>query len=54
MPRQPRVFMEGVPCHVIQRGNNRQACFYDAADYEFYLECLQDASEKEKRGQRQF
>lgn len=46
MPRQPRVFMEGMPCHVIQRGNNRQACFFDVSDYEFYLECLQEGSDK--------
>ena len=23
MPRKPRMFSAGVPCHVIQRGNNR-------------------------------
>lgn len=50
MPRQPRVFVEGFPFHVIQRGNNRQACFFEACDYEFYLECLQDASEKYECG----
>ena len=43
MPRKPRIYLPGVPCHVIQRGNNREACFFSADDYHFYLECLQDA-----------
>jgi putative transposase len=32
--------MANVPCHVITRGNNRQACFFNEGDYEFYLERL--------------
>lgn len=43
MPRKPRMYLAGIPCHVIQRGNNRDACFYAEQDYPFYLECLQDA-----------
>ena len=40
MPRRPRVTFPGVPLHLIQRGNNRQACFYSDEDYQFYLEWL--------------
>lgn len=29
-------------CRVIQRGNNRQACFYADEDYCFYLEWLRE------------
>jgi putative transposase len=43
MPRKPRHYLPGVPCHVIQRGNNRAACFFDQQDYVFYLNCLDDA-----------
>lgn len=43
MPRKQRMYMAGVPSHVIQRGNNRDVCFYSEQDYLFYLECLQDA-----------
>ena len=43
MPRKPRMYLAGMPCHVIQRGNNRDACFYVEQDYLFYLDCLQDA-----------
>lgn len=44
MARRPRLALSGVPQHVIQRGNNRQATFFAEADYRFYLECLHDAS----------
>jgi putative transposase len=40
MPRRARLLLPGVPLHIIQRGNNRQACFYSADDYHFYLEWL--------------
>ena len=44
MPRKPRMYLPDVPCHVIQRGNNREASFYSEQDYQYYLECLHDAS----------
>ena len=40
MPRRARLVLADVPLHVIQRGNNRQACFFAEADYLFYLECV--------------
>ena len=40
MPRRPRLTFSGLPLHLIQRGNNRQACFFADEDYRFYLECL--------------
>jgi len=43
MPRKPRMYLAGVPCHVLQRGNNRAACFFTDDDYAFYLEVLTDA-----------
>ena len=46
MPRKPRMYLPGVPCHVIQRGNNRQASFFCDADRELYLECLRDAARR--------
>jgi putative transposase len=32
--------MGGLPVHIIQRGNNRQACFFADDDYLFFLDCL--------------
>ena len=34
MARLPRLTLPGIPHHVIQRGNNRQPIFFDAADRE--------------------
>jgi putative transposase len=34
--------LPGVPVHLIQRGNNRQACFFADADYGNYLGWLND------------
>jgi hypothetical protein len=28
MPRKPHMYLAGVPGDVIQRGNNREACFF--------------------------
>jgi putative transposase len=42
MPRKPRFYLPGVPAHVVQRGNNRNACFFTEEDYLFYLECLDE------------
>ena len=46
MPRKPRFNLPGIPQHVIQRGNNRQPCFFAERDYCRYLEDLKSASEK--------
>jgi putative transposase len=45
MPRKPRFYLPGVPAHVVQRGNARQAVFFCSADYEAYLEWLVEGAE---------
>ena len=42
MPRRARLILPEVTVHVIQRGNNRQACFYQETDYRNYLEWLHE------------
>ncbi len=42
MPRRPRISMSDVPMHVIQRGNNKQACFYSNEDYITYMVWLEE------------
>ncbi len=44
MARRARLYLQGVPQHVVQRGNNNQPAFFLEADYEFYLACLNDAA----------
>jgi len=46
MPRLPRVQPVGLAQHVIQRGNNRVACFFAEADYLAYLHWLKESSER--------
>jgi len=46
MPRMARVVAVGYPHHITQRGNNRQAVFYDAADYLHYLKWLKEFADK--------
>ena len=40
MPRKPRLQAAGLPVHIIQRGNNRQPCFFAEDDYRFFLDYL--------------
>ena len=46
MSRLPRLYLPGCAQHVIQRGNNREACFYGEEDYKAYLSFLKDAADK--------
>ena len=41
MARLPRIVFPGQALHIIQRGNNRQACFFADDDHRYYLDCLQ-------------
>jgi putative transposase len=40
MPRRQRLQVAGLPVHIIQRGNNRQACFFAEDDNLFFLDHL--------------
>ena len=46
MPRRPRIHLDGVPLHIVQRGHNRQRCFFSDADYHCYLRWLGEALEQ--------
>ncbi len=37
MPRKPRFYLPGIPAHIVQRGNDRQAVFFADSDYQVYL-----------------
>ena len=43
MPSHPRVPLEGVPLHFVQRGHNREPCFFAEEDYSRYLHWLGEA-----------
>ena len=40
MARKTRMYIPGVPAHVVQRGNNRSACFFSDDDYQYYKTLL--------------
>ena len=40
MPRRARLAIANVAWHIIQRGNNRSACFFSEQDYLLYLHLL--------------
>lgn len=46
MPRRRRISLPGVPLHLMQRGNNRQTCFFAEEDYSFYLDHLAEQAVK--------
>jgi putative transposase len=46
MPRKPRFNLVGIPQHVIQRGNNREPCFFAEEDYRRYLDDLSESASK--------
>ncbi|MGH2397398.1 MAG: transposase, partial [bacterium] len=43
MPRHPRVHLDGIPLHIVQRGHNREPCFFREEDYLTYLHWLGEA-----------
>lgn len=46
MARKPRFSLIGIPQHVVQRGNNREACFFAKNDYLVYLDSLTECAQK--------
>ncbi|MHB8474175.1 MAG: transposase [Gammaproteobacteria bacterium] len=38
MPRRERMYVAGLPYHIVQRGNNREACFIEPENYQYHLE----------------
>jgi putative transposase len=40
MPRRTRLVVPDIPLHIIQRGNNRNNCFFENSDYLVYLDLL--------------
>lgn len=43
MSRHRRPVFANVPLHIVQRGNNRNPCFFCKGDYQVYLGMMQDA-----------
>ena len=46
MARLARIVVPGVPHHIVQRGNRRQAVFFSDSDKDDYIELISNACEK--------
>jgi len=46
MARLSRIVLPGVPHHVTQRGNRRERTFFEAGDYDLYLDLLANAARR--------
>lgn len=44
MPRRPRILLADYPLHIVQRGINREPCFFTDEDYHCYLHWLEEAA----------
>ena len=47
MPRRPRLHLNAVSLHIVQRGHDRQPCFFAEEDYHAYLHWLGEVIERE-------
>ena len=43
MPRRARIHLDGIPLHIVQRGHNREPCFFAEDDYSTYMHWLNQA-----------
>lgn len=46
MPRRARSYVSGLPYRVVQRGNNREVCFIEPENYQFYLELWRQSARR--------
>jgi putative transposase len=46
MPRESRWVLPGIPLHIVQRGVNRNPCFFAVSDYETYLDFMAMAAQR--------
>lgn len=37
MPRPPRIHLDNAPLHIVQRGHNREPCFFGEEDYQAFF-----------------
>ena len=46
MPRRKRMYLPDYPYHIVQRGNNREACFIERENYQFYIELWKECAKR--------
>jgi putative transposase len=48
MPRRARMYLPELPYHIVQRGNNSEACFIEPENYQYYLGLWEEISKRYK------
>lgn len=46
MPRRARMYLPGFPYHLVQRGNNREVCFIEPENCQFYLSLWEELAQR--------
>ena len=46
MPGRKRMYLAGLPYHLVQRGNNREVCFVEPENYQYYLQLWKECSKR--------
>lgn len=46
MPRRARMYLPDMPYHLVQRGNNREPCFFEPQNYQVYLDLWESLSKR--------
>jgi len=46
MPRRAHLYLPGLPYHIVQRGNNREACFIEPENYQYCLNLRKNCSKR--------
>lgn len=46
MPRYARLFVPGIPAHIVQRGHDRDVVFIEQGDRQYYLDNLVEAKDR--------
>jgi putative transposase len=46
MPGRAQTYLAGYPYHIVQRGNNREACFVESENYQYYLELWKECAKR--------
>lgn len=46
MPRKLRFYLPDIPCHIVQRGHNKEAIFFAENDYVAYHRWLKESLDR--------
>jgi putative transposase len=48
MPLKTGMYLRDIPVHVVQRGNNRDLCYFSEDEYRYFLGGLREGQEPDR------